>query len=149
VQLKNRILGHFLLAIYLLVVLHRGVVHQHSSDFSDNLPFDLSHQHSGFGEDHHDHKFHIGIFHFLGHLFDKIDHSNDHADEHIYVANKSLDKKNIENKTKANINSIGFGLFILEVEIEVDPAPDPPRVIGLQHQYNLSTSPLRGPPSLV
>ena len=78
-QLKNKILSYFLLAIYLLVVLHHSVTHSHAFEFVGTPVSEASHQHGDFKDVHHAHQFHLGIFHFLGHLFENINHTDDHA----------------------------------------------------------------------
>lgn len=87
-QLKNRVLSHFLLAIYLLVVLHHSLSHSHTVKFADTPVSGPCHKHEAFKDVHHEYQFHIGIFHFLGHLFENINHSNDFADEHLSVVQK-------------------------------------------------------------
>ncbi|MGH1434905.1 MAG: hypothetical protein ACRBG0_10645 [Lewinella sp.] len=146
-QLRKKILSHFLLAIYLLVVLHLSVMHSHNAELS-KTPNSVSHQHENFKEIHHEHGFHVGIFHLLGHLFEGVNHSNDHADEHLVIAQKASSKKNVDlNKTVSFLNS-GENKVVVSVDAESLPDP-PPYHLFLSHRLKQPNTPLRAPPALV
>lgn len=147
VQLKNKILSHFPLAIYLLVVLHHSVSHTHASDFAETPVTEPFHQHENFKDVHHDHQFHVGIFHFLGHLFENINHTDDLADEYLLVVQKSLSKKAVDHSNSISPFIIGQHLLVFEVDAE--SLPDPPYHLSLLQKLKQPNTPLRAAPSLV
>lgn len=146
-QLKNKILSHFLLAIYLLVVLHHSVSHTHASDFAGTPVPEPLHQHENFKEIHHEHQFHVGILHFLGHLFENINHTDDLADDHLLVVQKSSTKKVVDHNNSVNFYIYGQGVLVFEVDAE--SLPDPPYHLSLLQKLKLPSTPLRAPPSFV
>ncbi|MCB9352425.1 MAG: hypothetical protein H6573_33815 [Lewinellaceae bacterium] len=145
-QLKNKILSHFLLAIYLLVVLHHSVSHSHTSEFAGTPVPKPLHQHENFKEVHHEHQFHVGIFHFLGHLFENINHTHDLADEHLLVVQKSSTKKAVDHNS--SISPYINGQYLLVFEVNAESLPDPPYHLSLVQKLKRPDTPLRAPPSL-
>ena len=82
----------------MLIVAHKGVSHSHKTEVDTSNH--ASHQHEEFEDIHHEHTFHIGIIHLLGHLYENINHSNDHSDNHLVLVQKSSTKKVVDyNKT--------------------------------------------------
>lgn len=146
-QLKNKILSYFLLITYLLVVLHQIVSHTHASEFDGNSVPKSSHTHNDFKDVHHEHHFHVGVFHFLGHLFETISHTDDFADDHLLVVQKSSTKK--VNDPNSPINTYIYGEPILVFEVDAESLPAPPYYLPFLQKLQLPTSPLRGPPFLV
>lgn len=146
-QLKNKILSNFLLVIYLLVLLHQSVSHEHAFEFAGTpLPKPL-HQHENFEDVHHEHQFHVGIFHFLGHLFENINHTDDLADDHLLVFQKSFPKKVVDHNI--SVNHFIYGQHLLVFEVDAESLPDPPYFIALLQKLKRPNTPLRAPPSLV
>lgn len=147
-QLKNKILSHFLLAIYLLVVLHHSVSHSHVSEFSKiPIPKPL-HQHENFKDVHHEHQFHVGIFHFLGHLFESISFTSNNTDDHLAVIQNTFIKKVTDHRTPLDKYFNESNLVLIEVDAE--SLPDPPYYqISYLQKLTRFTSPLRAPPSFV
>ena len=147
VQLRKRILGHFLLASYLLIVLHHSVSHSSVLELADS-PFSApSHKHEDFKEVHHEHDFHVGIFHFLEHFFESINHSNDFSDEHLIIVQKTETKKVIDHNNSINVYFDTNDLIIFSVDAE--SLPDPPYHLSLLQKLKLPNTPLRAPPALV
>lgn len=147
-QLKNKILSYFLLATYLLVVLHQSVSHSHASEFDGTLRPKSSHTHNHFKDVHHEHHFHVGIFHFLGHLFESISHANDNAEDHLAIIQNTSTKKVTDHKSPIskvyNINNLVL------IEVGAESLPDPPYYqIPYLQKLTRSTSPLRAPPFFV
>ncbi|MFT4666616.1 MAG: hypothetical protein ACI9VN_001816 [Patescibacteria group bacterium] len=146
-QLRKKILSFLLLTIYLLVVVHHSVSHSHSSDF-DGVPVsESSHKHENFKEVHHEHQFHVGIFHLLVHLFESINHADDFADEHLLVVQKSSTKKVVDYNN--SVNTYIYGQDVLVFEVDAESLPDPPYHLSLLQKLKLPSTPLRAPPSLV
>ncbi len=147
VQLRKKILSHFLLAIYLLVVLHHSVSHSHASEFFGTPVSETSHKHEDFKDVHHEHQFHIGVFHFLGHLFENINHTDDHADDHLLVIQKSSTKKAVDHNN--SVNTYIYRQDELVFEVDAESLPDPPYHLSLLQKLKLPSTPLRAPPSFV
>lgn len=146
-KLRKKILSHFLLATYLLVVLHHSVSHNHSSEIAESKVPETSHHHEGFKIVHHEHQFHVGVFHFFGHLFEKINHSNDFADEYLMVSQKTHPKKDVRHNKLA---IVFFNLSSLVVfSVDAESLPDPPHHLSLLQRFKQPNTPLRAPPSLV
>lgn len=146
-QLRKEILSRCLLAIYLLVVLHHSVMHSHDEKLG-NLLSTVSHQHEDFNEIHHEHRFHVGIFHLLGHLFEGINHSNDFADEHLLVAKKTSNKKVVDHNKPVDLLNSRESKVVFSVDAESLPSP-PPYHLFLSHRLTQPNIPLRAPPALV
>ena len=120
VNQKKEILSYFLLATYLFVVAHQSIAHNHTSDADSNA----THQHNKYSDIHHEHHFHVGIFHFLGHLFESISHVSNNADDHLVVIQNTTNKKTSDYKTPISIYFIENILVVFEVDAE--SLPDPP-----------------------
>lgn len=146
-QLRKKILSHFLLAIYLLVVMHHSVMHSHEADASKN-PNLGSHQHEDFKDVHHEHRFHVGIFHLLGHLFESINHSNDFADQHLLLAKKTSTKKEVDHNKTVNFFTVGKNMVVFSVDAESLSSP-PSYLVFIPHRLKQPNTPLRAPPALV
>jgi hypothetical protein len=145
---KKKILqGYFLLTLYLLVLSHHCAFHSHTQKFDNPSESKKSHQHENFNDVHHDHQFHVGIFHFIGHLLEKISHSDDLADEHLFVVQKSSDKKNVDDNNSLTPYIQGQQLLVFEVDAE--SLLDPPYYLFLLQKLKLPSTPPRAPPSLV
>lgn len=146
-QLKNKILSYFLLAIYLLVVLHQSISHAHVSEYDGTPIPKSSHKHNDYKAVHHEHQFHVGIFHFLGHLFESINHTDDLADDHLLVVQNSATKKIVDHNSSVNYFIHGQQLLVFEVDAE--SLPDPPYHLSLLQKLKRPNTPLRAPPSFV
>ena len=108
----------------------------------------FSHQHDDYTNKHHEHHFHVGIFHFLGHLFESISHVSDNADEHLVVIQNTSTKKASDSKTSICKYFLESNLVLIKVGAE--SLPDPPYYqIPYLQKLTRSTSPLRAPPSHV
>lgn len=148
VELRKKILSHFLLAIYLMVVAHQSISHTHASGLDGDAAPNHSHKHENFKDIHHEHHFHVGIFHFLGHLFESISHVSDNADDHLVVIQNNSIKKASGYRTSICKYFLESNLVVLEVDAE--SLPDPPYYqIPYLQKLTRSTSPLRAPPSHV
>ena len=147
-QLRKEILSLFLLSTYLLVVGHQSIFHTHDSGFDSDTTPKHSHQHEDFKDVHHEHHFHIGIFHFLGHLFETINHASDNADNHLVVLQNTSTKKITDNKNPiGKVNSI---INLVFIEVDAESLPDPPNYHSpFLQKLTRSTSPLRAPPAVV
>ena len=147
VSLSKKILGQFLLAVYVLVVLHSSVAHTHDIELSD-FAHEETHRHSGHSDLHHEHSFHVGIFHLLGHLFENIHHSNELADDHLVVVQKTSAKKVVKHNKTVNFFIEGNNRVVYSVDAESLPDP-PPYHLFLLHRLKQPNTPLRAPPALV
>ena len=145
-QLRKKILSYFLLTIYLTIVAHKGVTHSHESEIGASNY--ASHQHEDFEDIHHEHSFHVGIFHLLGHLYENINHSNDHSDNHLVLEQKSSTKKIIDYSKTNNFFLVGINTMVFDVDSESLTDP-PPYYLFLLQRIKQPSTPLRGPPSFV
>jgi hypothetical protein len=130
-----------------MVVLHHCTSHSHTLGYVGSSDSVSSHKHEDFKDVHHQHDFHVGIFHFLGHLFEGIDHSNDIPDEHFIVGQKTITKEVIDHSKPKN--PYYFGNKLLVVEVDAESLPDPPYHLSLLPKLKLPGNPLRAPPILV
>lgn len=138
---KKEILSYFLLATYLFVVAHQSIAHNHTSDTDSNA----THQHNKYSDIHHEHHFHVGIFHFLGHLFESINHANDNADDQLVVIQNISTKK--VTYYKNFINNFYHLSNLVVIEVDAESLPDPPYYqIPYLQKLIRATSPLRAPP---
>ena len=135
------------MAIYLLVVLHHSISHSHTSEFGGDVIAESTHKHDDNNNVHHEHHFHVGVFHFLGHLFENINHSNDFVDEFLVVAQKSTTNIVAHNSNTTNIFIVGNQ--VAEIKVGAESLPDPPYTLSVLQKLILSSTPLRAPPSLV
>lgn len=138
-QLKKKISGCLLFAIYLLA----GI-----QSIGSPLPSDqFQHQHEDFETVHHEHGFHIGIFHFLGHLLEKVSQQDDLTDDYIQPA-ISLPSHNEGDELKRTgvdlITSIPFSQI---QEVNINDPPNSYLFRSILKSAILATNPLRGPPS--
>jgi hypothetical protein len=129
------------------VVINHSVPQSHPSELDGTPKEKFTHKHEDFQEVHHDHHFHVGIFHFLGHLFENINHSNDHVDKHSIVVQKTSVKKFVANSHVFNayFNGITFEVIVVDTE----SLPDPPYFLKLLQKLKLRGTSLRAPPTLV
>lgn len=122
-------------------------MHSHDAALGKTLN-PVSHQHEDFKEVHHEHGFHVGIFHFLGHLFESVNHSNDYADEHLLVAKKITNKKVVDHNKTVDFFTEGGNRVVFSVDAESLSSP-PPYHLYLSHRLKQPNTPLRAPPALV
>ena len=129
-----------------MVVLHQGV---HDDIFdTEGIPHSqASHQHENFQNVHHEHQFHIGIFHFLGHLLEGIHQSGNQADEHFVALLKTSVKNGADVKVSIPISFETLRSRIIESEVKSLRAP--PYLNLLKQRLIFSNTPLRAPPALV
>lgn len=128
-----------LLTIYLLAGLQ--------SVASPLPPETLHHHHKDFEAVHHEHAFHIGIFHFLGHLLEKISQQGDLTDDYLQPA-ILLPSYNADDDEDAPF----FGSFAIPVnqentDVNINDPPDFLPYLLLSQKANFSDHPLRAPPS--
>lgn len=145
-QLRKKILSQFLLALYLLVVLHQSTVQARTYGIFDANAIDISHKHEDFKEVHHEHNFHVGIFHFLGHLFENINESNAHTDKHLITSQKNTSEKTTDYIIPGNFYFIEINSLFFEVDAESLPAP--PEYLSILQKAKRPNTPLRAPPRL-
>ena len=146
-HVRNKILSHFLLAIYLLVILHQSVSHKHGLTSYEIPTSGSSHKHEDFNEVHHEDEFHVGIFHFLGHLLEQINHAEDLADEHLLSFQKKLTKKVVDRNNPVDV--FFDSQQEMAYEVDAESLPDPPYHLSILQKLKLPSTPLRAPPSLV
>lgn len=136
---KKKILSYCLLAIYLLA----GV-----QSIGATLPHEqLHHHHKDFDAVHHEHAFHIGIFHFLGHFMEKIGQQQDSTDDYLQPA-IVLPSKNVNDEK--NMVSFGHAVIIsntVEGGVNINDPPDDHLTLPFSQLSILSSRPLRAPPS--
>lgn len=135
------------MATYLLVVLHQGVLHMHELGVTSFMQKKPHHVHKDYQDVHHEHDFHIGVFHYLGHLFDNVQHSDDFGDEHYLSTNNVGDG---ELKLVKQQDTFFFAVLEEPVfEVDQSSLPSPPDYLSLLPQFKQINTPLRAPPALV
>lgn len=145
-QLRKKILSHFLLATYLLVVVHHSASQSYSSETAgSSIP--ASHQHEDYKTVHHEHHFHVGVFHFLGHLFKNIDYSNNLGDEYLTFSQKKSTTKNISHSQSIDFYFSQNNLVVFSLDVE--SLPDPPFHLSVLRRLKQTKTPQRGPPAAV
>ena len=135
----------FLLLTYLLTVMVSAIgVKGHNLELADKVH--LAHTHDSFDDEHHEHQFHIGIFHFLGHIMEHL--ANNTCDFEDY--NNSICLQEIELSAE---NNSEFDTSINLVNDskrgckEAHDHPPPDRIYLLSSaQYGVN-NPLRAPPT--
>ena len=144
-QSKRNISSYLLLYIYLLVVILQ-IVSTSNTLGLDGTPIPKgSHQHEAFEGIHHKHHFHIGIFHILGHLLEKINHASDLANDYLIFAS-SDSKKHIVTYKKSFQQYLDWNNLIL-IEVDAESLPDPPYYcLPYLQQLKHSNTLLRAPP---
>ena len=144
-QLRNKIYSYFLLGVYLIVLI---------SGLSGNSQLDItaksevSHQHEDFNDAHHDHHFHIGIFHVLGHLFDSIKQSDSSTDQHLVFNTKTIAKDDIKSKHSTDSFNNWYNASVHQLNLQSQSDP-PGSSQFLFHRFKQPNFHLRGPPTLV
>ena len=139
---SNRFSSLFLLIVYLLTVTYQVYTQDDGLRAVDNS----SHQHEEFSAIHHEHHFHVGIFHFLTHLIEAIQVIDVPSIDQPFVANENYEL-NIKSKKQ-----IWRSDFLLSQGIE-DTHTIYFRKIDFNRNFNLtlkicySHPPFRGPPT--
>ena len=106
--------------------------HVHSHDSSDDV--------------HHEHKFHIGIFHSLGHVLESIVISDNFTDEHLSIAtNIAKVESFIADDFNDNVCNEWNYLLIKTFGVLANPPPDD---WSIPKNIQCPCSPLRAPPTV-
>ena len=143
---KVHTLGYFLLMVYLIVVWVQSVNPLHNFELSSRSASD-SHQHVQNGDTHHDHLFHIGIFHFLGHLSDIIKQTDQQADDHVIMGAEYANSTVMEH---ASVDHAHILLNITPVSpVDSESLTDPPEELSVLNSSLRINTPLRAPPAQV
>lgn len=144
---KRRIQSIVLLAIYLLVVWQQNVLPlpEVKNILTQSA---ISHQHGDFQDQHHEHQFHVGIFHFLGHLLEKINQEDNPNEEHLYAFQERTTQKAIELRTAVHPFIEIDRHLVCEVDAYSLSDPPPYHLLFLRKLTRLNT-PLRAPPAIV
>ncbi len=144
-QVSKRALG--LLMIYMFVVIHQVFAQSHLNDITVQSKEHFHHHHGGFTDVHHEHQFHIGIFHFLGHLLEKVSHIDADVDAHQIM---SFEVLSIDRGDFVISFVPSRSIFIVETNhLEAHEGIDPPDDrIRISERF-FSATPLRAPPSAV
>lgn len=90
----NKLSSWVLLAAYILMVSHQSIGHSHSHAEDLPKPTSSSHHH-GIQDRHHEHHFHVGIFHFLSHLFENFNHGDEKGHEYVSSTFKYNARENL------------------------------------------------------
>ncbi len=141
---KRRIQSIVLLAIYLLVVWQQNVLPllEIKNILTESV---VSHHHGNLQDQHHEHQFHVGIFHFLGHLLEKINQTDNPSEEHLYVFQERTTKKAIESRNPDTPFINREKELVCEVDADSLSDPPPYHLFFLRKLTRLNT-PLRAPP---
>ena len=130
-----------------MVGLNHSSLHAHHSSCEKKTEAKSCHQHDGFEDIHHQNHFHVGVFHFLGHLFENIGHQDDLGCNHVAPVQNVSTKKVLDTNSditfwfkKNDANNSVVGALSLS---------DPPFYRSFLQTSKRSSTPLRGPPSLL
>ena len=142
--MTKKYISNILLVSYLLFVVHSGISHCHLSELCDPDNHS-SHEHDGFNQIHHKHEFHVGIFHFIEHLFENVEHIDHQSHDHIAF-------QNLVTTQKINSNPDFTGLFPTIPGIGIrdsKKSKDQDHLRSQNYYLDLVPSiPVRGPPGL-
>ena len=136
-----------MLTVYLLVIVHFNDSSNFSNSLDKSAVSSFEHEHEDFSDLHHKHRFHVGIFHYLGHLLESINQSTDLNDEHLVIFQFTGTKKTVDSSSSLNPNYHYQHLFMSVVDAE--SIVDPPYYLPLLQKLKLPSSPLRAPPSTI
>jgi len=142
----KKIWSSFLLVIYLLVIAHSSAFAGHA--FIKSKAFNLDHSHENHESVHHEHSFHIGIFHFIKHLIESINESNDYAGDHLIHSQNVIPKKTTVITPSFWIVTFNnySGNYNQDRMKRIVPLPD---TIVLRKEGVKKETPPRGPPAEV
>ena len=144
----HKLLGYLLLAIFLPLVFHVGNVEDLGQLMNDHSKSQPLHQHEDFDEVHHDHHFHIGVLHLLGHLVEFICQADNVVDEHFIGVNNST-----THKTTLYSQDVDHPVHKLDwpiCKVDSESLPDPPRYLqSTSPQFLYRSTPSRAPPAHV
>jgi hypothetical protein len=126
---------------------YQSISHTHSSAFYNTPNALSSHEHKGFDDLHHEHNFHVGILHFLGHLFEGIDYSKEFVDKHFIVFQKSSAR--IAVNQDRFLNSFICGFSEIELGVHNETLTSSFFYSCPTQKLFLPGKPARAPPSLV
>ncbi|MFT4971911.1 MAG: hypothetical protein ACI9XO_004328 [Paraglaciecola sp.] len=118
--------------------------HTHAEEIKNSI----SHQHENFKEVHHKYHFHLGIFHILGHLFEKIVHQDFDNEQNIACFTPT----SFFNKAVQNSSTVNFYFQIDKDRVFVvgaESLPDPPFYLSFLQKFKRPNTPLRAPPVFV
>ena len=141
---KKKVKARFLLGTYLLVVLFSSSPVDCYSEGNSNIK--LHHTHDSYDEMHHEHNFHIGIFHYLTHIYESLVEVDVKTDKHVAIT-PTLSN---ENKITDSVSCVQdyFPVTIL-IECGVNVLANPPPYNWITHKnFHCPPLPLRAPPSV-
>jgi len=130
-----------------MVGLNHSSLHAHHSSCEKKTEDKTCHEHQGFTNIHHDNHFHIGVFHFLGHLFEIIGHQDDLGCNHLAPTQNIPSKKAFDTNNDINFwfNQNGSSHLIATIF----SSSEPPFTPSFSQTSKRTTTLLRGPPSLL
>ena len=150
-QLKQRIQSFVLLTVYLIVLVHGSISHTHFFNLEANAII-TSQTHADLHDNSHHHKhdvhigMHEGLIHFLGDLFEGVNHMYDPDDEHVFATQKVATTKNFTSVNPSHITYVSGSVIITTetlIELRVPPDDQLPSDLYLNWDHLQ-----RGPPSL-
>ncbi len=134
-----------LLVTYLMVVLFSNSSSQLFPDTDIQTP-KHSHTHESYEGVHHEHTFHVGIFHYLGHIYETIISSDFDSDDHVAIVNKLA--KNEKNYS-VDIDYYTSSWINVLVQSSVHFLANPPPVDwSIPTNFHCPHLPLRAPPTV-
>ncbi|MBT8191431.1 MAG: hypothetical protein HKN67_14560 [Saprospiraceae bacterium] len=139
----RKVSAYLFLFLYLLSTGHHIFPHVENA-LDETICIGPDHQHTGYNDHHHDHHFHIGIFHYLGHLFDHVCDSGNHESEHLLCNVNPITKIKVidNNRDYLSLKTSDISLKNIEKDFRDEEHH------LLRHHTLLSTSTsLRAPPS--
>lgn len=146
--ISREIRAYFLLSIYLIVVAHLCISHTHVQGIDEDPIHSHEHVHHDSEEGHHEHLFHIGVFHLLGHLFECFSHIDDSADDHLMITASPSGKKWSEDEGWITMFFAGESVYHNEIDAESLTSP-PESCRGHMPDPSLTSRPLRAPPKFI
>jgi hypothetical protein len=144
---KKNILGRFLLTTYLLVAFNCSFSHDHLALFDESC--EVSHCHEVSEKVFLAQDFHIGIFHYLGHLFEELRHidNDDFGNDHLVISSDFQSKNNLDLNRTIDFHFGSNNIIVTRVDSEsLSSSPNAP---SPTQRLLRSAIPSRAPPALV
>lgn len=135
-----------LLVTYLMVVLFSNSSHEPLADIDLQSP-KHSHTHESYEGVHHEHTFHIGIFHCLGHIYETILSCDFDSDDHVAIVSKL--EKNVKNYVLDIDCCVSAWISVLAHGSASVLANPPPGDWSIPTNFHCPHLPLRAPPRVV
>ena len=145
VQKRKKVISGLILCSYLLMIAHFSVPHFHSETPPDSAVQIADHHEENHHDTQEEHEYHGGLIHYLSHIFDDINHSDDTSDDHFLSQRDIVVKRLGDNPVKFSEVTDHDSESVAEVDAAYLSSPPLSRIILLRIHAN---TPLRAPPAI-